>query len=182
MKRDEILDWMRSHRDTVRGDPEQLLWRAEDETRHRAAAHAWRCAKAIVEREAEVWKQRSPGSHAAEDAVASEFCHDLARELRHLEPHPDVDEAALLEPEALAAFTFEARAMLRSWIGEVAGQEEHRVWNEVVRFTHARARSLIEEGAVSTASGWELTHFYTETAVRVAGILARDYEEHARSA
>jgi hypothetical protein len=34
---------------------------------------------------------------------------------------------------------------------------------------------------LSTASGWELTHFYTETAVRVVEILVRDYEERARS-
>jgi hypothetical protein len=180
MKRDEILDWMRSHRDAVRGDPEKLLARAEHETRHHVTAHAWLHAKRIAEGEAESWRHRSPGSHAAEDTVASEICHDLAREMRHREPHPDGDEAALLDPETLAAFRPEARAMLHSWIGELAGEEEHRIWNEVIRFTHARAKSLVREGAISTASGWELTHFYTETAVRVAEILAHDYEEHAR--
>lgn len=181
MKRDEILDWMRSHHESVRGDPEQLLSRAENETRHHAAVHAWLHAKEIAEHEAESWRNRSPGSHAAEDTVASELCHDLARELRHLEPHPDPDEAAFLDSETLAAFAPEARMMLRSWIGEVAGEEEHRVWKEVVRFTRARAKSLIHEGALSTVGGWELTHFYTETAVRVVEILVRDYEEHARS-
>ena len=181
MKRDEILDWMRSHRDSVRGDPDQLLSRAEVETRHHAAAHAWLHAMQIAKREAASWMERSPGSHAAADTVAHEFCHDLARELRHLEPQPDADEAALLHPETLAAFAQEARAQLRSWIGEVASQEEHRVWDEVVRFTHARAKTLIREGTMSTASGWELTRFYTETAVQLAEILAHDYEEHARN-
>lgn len=180
MKRDEILDWMRSHHSSVRGDPEQLLARAEHEACQHVAAHAWHHAKQIAEQEAESWRHRSPGSHAAEDAVASEVCHDLAREMRHLEPHPDGDETALLDPETLAAFRTEARGILHSWICEVAGKEEHRIWNEVLRFTHARAKSLVHEGAISTASGWELTHFYTETAVRVAEILAHDYDEHAR--
>ena len=182
MKRDEILDWMRSHRDSVRGDPEHLLSRAEDETRHHAATHAWLHAKEIAEHEAESWRHRSPGSHAAEDTVASELCHDLARELRHLEPHPEGGEAALVDPGTLDAFAQEARELLRSWVGEVAGKEEHRVWNEVVRFTHARAKSLIREGTVSTASGWEYTHSYAETAARLAAILAHDYEERARGA
>lgn len=181
MKRDDILDWMRGHRESVRGDPEQVLERAEHEARRHAAQHAWRHAKEIAQREAASWLERSPGSHAAEDTVALELCHDLARELRHREPLPDGDEAVLLEPETLAAFAQESRAQLRSWIGEVASEEEHRVWNEVVRFTHARAKTLIHEGAMSRASGWELTHFYTETAVRLAEILAHDYEEHARS-
>jgi len=39
----------------------------------------------------------------------------------------------------------------------------------------------VREGTMSTASGWEFTHFYTGTAVRLAEILAHDYEEHARS-
>ena len=182
MRREEILDWMRSHRDSVRGDPEQLLARAEDETRHHAAAQAWLCAKEIAEREAASWERCSPGSHAAEHTVAHEFCIELARELRRSEPHPDGGEEALLDAETLAAFDPEARAVLRSWIEELAGKEEHRAWNEVVRFTRRRPKSLIRDGSVSTASGWELTHFYSETAARLATILAHDYEEHARSA
>jgi len=182
MTRDEILAWLRSHHDSVRGDPEQLLERAEDEARSHAAEQAWLHAKEIAEREVVSWKSRSLGSHAAEDTVAREFCHDLARELRHLEPHPEGGEAALVDPGTLDAFAQEARELLRSWVGEVAGKEEHRVWNEVVRFTHARAKSLIREGTVSTASGWELTHSYAETAARLAAILAHDYEERARGA
>jgi hypothetical protein len=182
MRRDEILDWLRSHHDSVRGDPEQVLERAEHEARRHAAEQAWLHAKEIAEREVVSWKSRSLGSHAAEDTVAHEFCHDLARELRHLEPHPEGDEAALVDPGTLDAFAQEARALLRSWVGEVAGKEEHRVWKEVVRFTHARAKSLIREGTVSTASGWEFTHSYSETAARKAAILAHDSEKHARGA
>jgi hypothetical protein len=182
MKREEILDWMRAHREAVRGDPEQILQRAESDARHHAAAHAWLHAKRMAEREAEGWRESSLGSHAAEDTVALELCHDLAREMRHHEPHPDADPTALLEPETLAALGPDARAQLRSWIGEVAGQEEHRVWDEVVHFTHDRALSLIREGAMTKVSGWEDTHFYTETAVRLSTLLAHEFEERAHRA
>jgi len=182
MRRDEILEWLRAHRESVRGEPEQMLERAEHDARRHAAEQAWLHAQEIAERELASWKSRSQGSHAAEDNVAHEFCHDLARELKHLEPHPEGGEAALVDPGTLDAFTQEARERLRTWVAEVAGKEEHRVWKEVVRFTHARAKSLIREGTVSTASGWELTHSYTETAVRLAAILAHDYEERARGA
>jgi hypothetical protein len=110
--------------------------------------------------------------------VALEFCHDS----RASWSHGAASEGAAFRSRNLDAFAQEARELLRSWVGEVAGEEEHRVWNEVVRFTHARARSLIREGTVSTASGWELTHSYAETAARLAAILAHDYEEHARGA
>jgi hypothetical protein len=66
-------------------------------------------------------------------------------------------------------------------VRQVAGEEEHRVWLEVVRFTDARARSLVREGRLSTEERWELTHSYAETAARLAAILAADYEEHARA-
>ncbi|RIL04645.1 MAG: hypothetical protein DCC71_13285 [Proteobacteria bacterium] len=181
MRREEILDWLRSHREAVRGDPDEVLGRAEHDARRHAAEQAWLHAKRIAERELAGWKQRSLGSHAAENTVALEFCHDLARELRQLEPQVDGDAESLVEPATLGAFAQEARDLLRGWVREVAGEEEHRVWEEVVRFTHARGKSLIREGAMSTASGWEETHWYTETAVRLAAILAHDYEERARS-
>lgn len=182
MRHNEILDWLRSHRDSVRGDPEQLLGSAEHDARRHGAEQAWLHAKQIAEAELARWRDRSLGSHAAENTVALEFCHDLARELRQLEPHLEGDEETLVDPATLGAFDRESRALLRSWIREIAGDEEHRVWREVVRFTNARAKSLIREGAISTASGWEDTHSYTETAARLAAILAHDYEERARSA
>jgi hypothetical protein len=179
MKRDEILDWMRAHREAVHGDPEQILERAESDARHHAAEHAWLHAKRIAEREAESWRLASLGSHAAEDTVALELCHDLAREMRHQEPHPDADERKLLGSETLAALGPDARLQLRPWIGEIAGMEEHRVWDEVVRFTHDRAMSLIRDGTMSRTSGWEDTHSYTETAVRLSILLAHDFETRA---
>ena len=181
MKRSEIVEWLRAHRESVHGDPEQMLDQAEHDARRHAAEQAWLHAKQIAEREMRVWKTRTGGVHAREDWVAREFCHELARELRRLEPHPDGDETSLVDRSTLDAFERDARDQLRSWIREVAGEEEHRVWTEVVRFTDTRARSLIREGVLSTEDRWELTHSYAETAAHLAAILAHDYEEHARA-
>jgi hypothetical protein len=185
MTRSEILDWLRAHRESVHGDPEAVLDHAEHEARRRAAEAAWLHAKRIAEGEVARWKGRSRGLHAREDWVAREFCHELARELRHLEPHPEREsgeEERWVDGETLAALEREAREQLRLWIRELVGSEEHRVWGEVVRFTDARARSLVSEGAISTEERWERTHSYAETAARLAAILAQDYEEHAHPA
>lgn len=182
MERREILDWLRAHAEAVHGEPDALLERAEREARRRAARDAWLHARAIAERQVALWSQRSRGIHAREDWAAREFCHELARELRQLEPRPESDEAHWLDPETLSALEREAREQLRGWVREVAGEEEHRVWNEVVRFTDSRARSLMREGRVSAEERWEYTHSYAETAARLAAILAEDYEQHAREA
>jgi hypothetical protein len=182
MERTEILDWLRAHRESVRLDPDVALDRAEREARRQAAQDAWLHAKAIAEREIARWNARSRGIHSREDWAAREFCHELARELKHLEPRPDADAAHWLAPETFDALERDARDALRDWVREVAGEEEHRVWREVVRFTDARARSLVREGRVSTEERWEYTHSYAETAARLAAILVEDYAERARAA
>jgi hypothetical protein len=181
MTRSEILEWLREHQASVEGDPEAALDRAEHEARRRAAEAAWLHAKRIAEAEIERWKNRSHGLHAREDWVAREFCHELAREMRHLEPHPaDADAPERWVDDAtLGAFESEARAQLRDWIRDVVGDEEHRVWSEVMRFTDARSRSLVREGVISTEERWERTHSYAETAARLAAILVQDYESRA---
>jgi hypothetical protein len=179
MDRREILDWLRTH---VTGDPQLALDRAERDARRHAAEDAWLHAKAIAEAQIAIWSARSQGIHAREDWVAREFCHELAREMRHLEPRPDGDEGHWLDDDTLRSFDRDARERLREWIRDVAGEEEHRVWREVVRFTDARARSLASEGLVSAEESWELTHSYAETAARLAAILADDYEQQARAA
>lgn len=182
MDRNEILDWLRSHQESVHADPAAALDRAEREARRRAAQDAWRHARAIAEQQIARWSGRSRGIHAREDWAAREFCHELARELRNLEPQPEADAAHWVDPETLGAFAGDARERLRAWVREVAGEEEHRVWREVVRFTDARARSLQREGRLSSEERWEHTHSYAETAARLAAILAEDYEERARAA
>jgi hypothetical protein len=182
MDRNDILDWLRSHRDSVHADPAAVLDHAEREARRQAAQDAWRHAKAIAERQMALWSQRSRGIHSREDWAAREFCHELAREMKHLEPRPEAEDAHWLDAETLGALERDARERLRDWVREVAGAEEHRVWREVVRFTDARARALVREGRVSTEERWEYTHSYAETAARLAAILAEDYEQHARDA
>lgn len=181
MTRDEILAWLREHQASIHDEPEAALASAEREARRRAAEDAWQHARAIAEEQIRYWSQRSHAMHAREDWVAREVCHELARELKHLEPRPADDVAHWLGPATLARFDREAREQLRAWIRDVAGQEEHRVWQDVVRFTDARARSLVREGELSTQDGWEYTHSYAETAARLAAILARDYEARAHS-
>jgi hypothetical protein len=182
MERSEILDWLRAHRDSIHADPDAALDRAERAARRQAAQDAWLHARAIVERQLALWSRRSQGIPSREDWAAREFCHELARELRHLEPHPETDEAHWVDPETLGTFEREARERLRDWVRAVAGEEEHRVWREVVRFTDARARSLEREGRLSHEERWEHAHSYAETAARLAAILAEDYEAHAQEA
>ena len=182
MDRSAILAWLESHREAVHDDPAAALDRAERAARRRAAQDAWKHAQAIAEQQLALWSRRSRGIHAREDWAAQEFCHELARELRHLEPKPASDEAHWVDPATLDAFEREARDKLREWVRTVAGEEEHRVWGEVMRFTDARARSLMREGRLSSEERWEYTHSYAETAARLAAILAADYEQHAREA
>jgi hypothetical protein len=180
MRRSEIIDWLRAHRESVHGDPETTLDRAEHEARRHAAEAAWLHAKRIAEAEVARWKGRSHGPHAREDWVAREFCHELARDLRHHEPHDaGDDESRWVDEPTLDAFERDAREQLREWIREVVGEEEHRVWAEVVRFTDGRAKALVREGVLSIDDRWEYTHSYAETAAQLAAILAHDYEEHA---
>jgi len=182
MDRHELLDWLRNHRDSVHGDPAAALERAEREARRRAARDAWLHARAIAERQIAFWNARSKGMHSREDWAAGEVCHELARALRRLEPRPDAATAHWLEPQTLAAFEPDARDALRDWVCGVAGDEEHRVWREVVRFTDDRARALVREGRLSTEEGWDATPSYADTAARLAAILVSDYEERARAA
>jgi hypothetical protein len=182
MERTQILDWLRHHRESVHADPDLVLDHAERAARQQACHDAWLHAKAIAERQIALWNQRSKGIHSREDWAAREFCHELARELKHLEPRPEDDPAHWLDAETLAACERDAREQLRDWVRQVAGEEEHRVWQEVVRFTDARARSLVREGRISTEERWEYTHSYAETAARLASILAADFEQHARAA
>ena len=181
MHRSEILDWLRAHRESVRGDPEATLDAAEREARRHAVEAAWLHAKRIADAEVARWKDRSHGSPARQDWAANEFCHELARDMRQLEPHDAVDdESRWIDESTLGAFERDARDQLRDWIREVVGDEEHRVWAEVIRFTDGRARSLVRAGELSSADlNWEITHSYAETAGRLAAILAHDYEERA---
>ena len=73
----------------------------------------------------------------------------------------------------------QARRQLRLWILELAREEEHRVWEEIVRFTDARGRSLARQGSLADAGDERAGLSVSETAARVADILVEDCEAHA---
>jgi hypothetical protein len=181
LTRTELVAWLRAHRDAVHGDPDEIVDRVERDARRRAAEAAWLHAKEYAQAEVARWRARSQGSHASEDCVAREVCHDFARELRQHEPHDeaDGDEHRWLAPDTLRALGDEARGPVRSFLHDVVGEEEHRVWAEVVRFTNHRASTLVRDGVVSTVDGWDETPSYRETAAHVSEILAEDFEARA---
>jgi hypothetical protein len=50
-----------------------------------------------------------------------------------------------------------------------------------MRFTRKRGRTLAREQHLSSDLGFDEIHAYSETAVRVMGILVRDFQHHARA-
>ncbi len=180
MDRGEVLTWLNEHPEAVHGRPEEILERCEREVSRQTGEAAWLHARAIAQQRTRDFEEQW-GFHASEAFVAREVCHDLAGDLRHLEPHPRPgDEERLLGPSMLAALEPEARERLRPWLHELAEREEHRVWLEIVRFTNARGRELVQQGAMSSELDFEHTHNYAATAARVTRILEEDYAAHAR--
>jgi hypothetical protein len=180
MTRNEMLEWLRAHSELIRVDPQQLLDRVEAAVRRRAAEDAWLAAKDMAVDEARRWHERSHAMPCPEEWAAREVCHELARDMRRHEPRPDEQTEHWLDAETLAGLAPEARERLAAWVRELSGQEEHRVWLEVMRFTDQRSRSLAREGVVSGEEGWEESHSYAETAERVADQLAHDFEDRAK--
>jgi hypothetical protein len=180
MQRSEILNWLEEHPGAVRGDdPSQIVARCEHEVRRHAAEDAWLAAKAHVERRLHQWEGQW-GLHASEAHVAREICPRLASELRSREPHPEPgDEVHLAGNALLDILTPEARELTAQWILELAAEQEHRTWEQIVRFTRRRGRRLIREGKVSQEGRWEATGYYPEVAAQIARILAADYQRRA---
>jgi hypothetical protein len=179
MDRQDVMSWLKTHPDAVHGNAEELLERCEGEVRRHAAEEAWLHAKAIALERMKYW-EHSFGNPSSEDFVAREACHELAGELRQHEPTVEEgSEDKFADPRALEAFEPEGRDCLRRWIRDLASEEEHQVWLEVVRFTHRRGGALVREGKVSRDLTWDPEHSYARTAGRVMRMLAEDYEEHA---
>jgi hypothetical protein len=179
MRRNDVMNWLEHHPRCVHGDARRLLYCCDIEVRKHAEEDAWMRAKSIVEEQKEVW-EHSWGFHASEAFVAREICHKFALKMRELEPEvPEGDEEELAGEGVMAAFEPEARPILCKWIHDLACEEEHHVWQDIVRFTDKRAIALEREGKLSRELSWEGSHPYTETAARVAGILASDCERRA---
>jgi hypothetical protein len=180
MDRSEILRWLEAHPAAVHGEASEILERCEHAVRRHAAEDAWLAAKSWAERRRRDFESHGWGNHASEAFVAGEVCHQLAWELRHHEP-----EVAAGAEEHLAggpvreALEPDGWAVLSGWVLELAREQEHATWREVVRFTDRRARSLVRERQLSRDQSLENARHYPEIAADVAGLLARDYSVHA---
>jgi hypothetical protein len=179
MERESVLQWFEDHPDAVHADMRELVSRCERAVRRHAREDAWLAAKHYVTDRCHAWEEVA-GAHASEAYVAREVCGQLAYDLKHHEPalHPG-DEDHLAGGFVKAAVEREGWEFLISWIMDLARDEEHETWGEIVRYTQRRARDLIREHHLSDDCSFDHSHCYGEIASRIAGLLARDYSTHA---
>ena len=179
MEREAVLRWFEEHPDSVQGEPQEIVARCERAVRRHAREEAWLAAKRYVAHCQLEWQQGS-GSHASEAYVARQVCEQLAYRLRRHEPtfHPG-DEDRLAGGPVKAAVGREGWALLTGWIEELAHEQEHETWEEIVRYTQCCADELIRSHQLSDDSRYESSACFGETAARIADILARDYSAHA---
>jgi hypothetical protein len=90
------------------------------------------------------------------------------------------DERHLVGEEVLGALEPEARARVVEWVREMASEVEHRIWQEVVRFTKGEAQDLVKKGRVSDDETWEGSENYFSKAAHIAQLVMSDYEARAR--
>ena len=179
MEREFVLQWLKDHPAATGQDPTQLIQRFEAEIQRHAEEDAWLAAKAHVEGRMHQWEQRW-GYHSSEAYAAKEICPKLAQELQRMEPHFEKGDAAhLVGAERLQALDPEARQVVEEWVRDVANEVEHKIWQEVVRYTKERGRGLVREGRLSKNSGFYETRAFTQQAARVARILVDELEAHA---
>jgi len=180
MERQDVVQWLERHPESVHTDPNRLLDRCEHELRGQVAEGAWRHAKEIAERHLQHW-EGSFGLPASDDFVAREVCHELARDLRHHEPLPTA-EVRRVSDAVLGTLDPPALELLREWLGELARKEERKTWLEVVHFTDHLASRLAREGGLSVDATWDFRHSYPRTAERITRMLILEYELHAKGA
>ncbi|MBW1883853.1 MAG: hypothetical protein JRJ58_10025 [Deltaproteobacteria bacterium] len=181
MERIDLANWLTQHPEAIHADPNDLLEQMETKVRDRAHRDAWIHARDIAEQSMHRF-ERIFGNPASDTFVTQEVCHEIARELKHHEPHPDDEDADEWAGQAaLDALEPEARLMLHHWLKELAEKEEHTAWLEIVHFTHHLARNLIRDGHMTSECDWDLDHTYPKIAARVTRMLIREFETHATS-
>jgi len=180
MTRDQILHWFEEHRAAIHGDPDALVERCERAVRRHATEAAWLAAKTWAERRRRDFEAEPWGNHASDAFVAAEVCHQIAWELAHHEPEvaPGSEERLTGGP-LRRAVEDEAWQTLAPWIRGLAAAQEHATWREIVRFTHQRGKSLVQERHLSHDCDLDHARHYPEIAAEVAAALARDYSLHA---
>lgn len=179
MDRQQAQQWFEDHPHLVHGNVQELIARCEPTVRRHAREDAWLAAKRYVaERELE-W-HGDIGAHASEAYVARDVCSQLAYELKHHEPAVlKGDEEHLVGGTLKAALEPAGWDFLVRWIMDLAREEEHDTWLEIVRYTQRRARTLIAEHHLSADTRFDHTKCYGEVAPQIMEMLERDYSQHA---
>ena len=72
------------------------------------------------------------------------------------------------------------RADWHTYFMQIAREEEHEAWREIVRHTRQQAQQLIRAHHLSSEIRFDHTRCYGEVAAQIAGILARDFSELIR--
>jgi len=179
MERATVLEWLRRHPELVHGDAEVIVSRCEQAVRKHAREDAWLAAKRYVAERQHGWEE-SHGAHASEAFVAREVCKQLADALRQHEPTPHTgDEDHLAGGAVKAALEHAGWEFMIPWIMEIARDEEHRTWLEIVSHTKRQAKELIRSHHLSNDTDFDHTRCYGDVAANIAGILTRDFSEHA---
>ncbi len=181
MERSEVLDWLIRHTEQIHDIPERLLSRCDTEVRQHAQEDAWLHARDIAEEHNQYWRHFW-GAHASDAYIAREACRGLADEFKRNEPAPvEGHEIDFVDDDVLSVLDPEARTIILDYVHDLALGEEHRAWEQIMRFTRKRGRTLAREEHLSSNLSFERTQVYSETAVRIMGILARDFQRHARA-
>jgi hypothetical protein len=180
MNRTDLESWLSTHPDSIHAPTGTLLDRCESEVRSHAQELAWIHAREVAEHSLHRF-ERAFGLPASEIFVTREVCHEIARELKHHEPHVErTEESEWVSRSVLDALEPGARRMLREWLFDLAEREEHRAWQEIVSFTHKIATALIREGHMTRALDWDFERSYPRLAAQVTEMLIHEFEAHAR--
>jgi hypothetical protein len=181
MERTDLETWITKHPGAIHDETKTLLDRGEHDALDHAHRDAWIQASNIAQERLRRF-QGSCGYPASDAFVAREICHELARELRRHEPHPNdpgQTQEEWVNRSILEALDPEAQRMFVDWIHEMAEKEGHSTWMEIVRYTDHRANALIREGQLTDECDWDLDHRYSLVAARVLRMLIDDFEAHA---
>jgi hypothetical protein len=179
MDRHAVEDYFRKNPPSNRVNVKELLDRCERAVQRHAREDAWLAAKAYALQRAKQW-QSEWSQPASESFVTGEVCHELAWELEHHEPAVEAGAEEHLVGRLLKeVLSADAWAVIREWVLDLAAEEEHRAWREIVDFTDHRARYIIRHEGFTRESSWEDDHQYTAIAAHVARILAHEYSLHA---
>jgi hypothetical protein len=179
MKRESVLRWFAEHPEAAHDDPGEIVSRCERAVRRHTREIMWLAAKAYAAKRRLDWEQ-FVGAHASEAYTAREVCHEIAYGLRSHEPSFErVDAERLAGGPVKNAVDPEGWQFLLQWIIDLALEEGHEIWEEIVLYTDEHARELIRAHHLSHDCSLNRSRCYGEIASRIASLLEQDYAAHA---